>query len=133
MSNALLTYMQSQQDAYLADLAEMVNLDCGTEFKAGVDRVGAMMRRHLARVGAEVTPFPLTAYGDCLLGTLRGSGQARIFMIGHLDTVYPVGTAATRQMRVDGDRILGPGVADMKDGLLAGIYAIQTLQASGWD
>lgn len=133
MSNPLLDYMQTQQSAYLTDLAEMVNLDCGTEFKVGVDRVGAMMQRHLASVGAEVQTFPLSDYGDCVLGTVRGGGTARIFLIGHLDTVYPVGTAAMRPMRIEGDRVLGPGVADMKNGLLAGIYALRALQATGGD
>ena len=133
MTHPLYQFMLERQDSFLADLAEMVNLDCGTEYKAGVDQVGAMMRLHLTSLGAEVKTFPLDDYGDCLLGTLRGSGQARIFMIGHLDTVYPVGTAAQRPMRFEGDRILGPGVADMKDGLLAGVYALRALQAMGWN
>ena len=133
MPHPLLAHMLAQQSAFLADLGEMVNLDCGTEYKPGVDRVGAMMKRHFVSLGAEIQTFPLADYGDCLLGTVRGSGAARIFMIGHLDTVYPVGTAASRPMRQADDRVLGPGVADMKDGLLAGIYAIRALQSLGWD
>lgn len=133
MTHPLLAYLLTQQSAFLADLGEMVNLDCGTEYKPGVDLVGAMMKRHFVSLGAEIQTFPLADYGDCLLGTVRGSGAARIFMIGHLDTVYPVGTAAVRPMRVEGDRILGPGAADMKDGLLAGIYALRALQSLGLD
>ncbi len=133
MSHPLLAAMLDREAQYLTDLAEMVNLDCGTEYKPGVDRVSAMMRRHFAALDAEVQTFPLPDYGDCLMGTVRGSGQARVFMIGHLDTVYPVGTAVERPMRFEGDRILGPGVADMKDGLLAGIYALRLLRAAGWD
>ncbi len=133
MTDPLLTYARDQQAAFLADLAEMVNLDCGTEYKPGVDVAGAIMRRHLLSLGAEIVTFPLDDYGDCLLGTLHGSGEASIFLIGHLDTVYPVGTAEARPMRIEGRHVLGPGVADMKDGLLAGIYALRALQALGLD
>ncbi len=133
MSNQFLSMMQEFQSAYLTDLAEMVNIDCGTETKSGVDKVGDMMRRHFASIDAAVQTFPQTHYGDCLLGTVRGSGDARIFMIGHLDTVYPVGTAAARPMRREGDRLLGPGVCDMKNGVLAGIYAVRLLRAAGWN
>ncbi|MFN8473053.1 MAG: M20 family metallopeptidase [Anaerolineae bacterium] len=133
MTNEFLSLMRELESAYLNDLAEMVNIDCGTETKPGVDAVGDMMRRHFAAIGADVQTFPQTEYGDCLLGTLRGSGAARIFMIGHLDTVYPVGTAAARPMRQEGDRLLGPGVCDMKNGLLAGVYALRLLQAVGWN
>lgn len=133
MTHPLLAYMLTQQASFLDDLAELVNLDCGTEYKPGVDRVGEIMRRHFIGLGAEIQTFPLNDYGNCILGVVRGSGKARIFMIGHLDTVYPVGTAATRPMRIEGDRILGPGVSDMKDGLLAGLYAIRTLKEIDWD
>ena len=128
-----LSQMRELEDGYLSDLKEMVNIDCGTETKSGVDAVGDMMRRHFTSIGAEIQTFPQAQYGDCLLGVVRGSGDARIFMIGHLDTVYPVGTAAARPMRREGSRLLGPGVCDMKDGLLAGIYALRLLQAAGWD
>jgi glutamate carboxypeptidase len=54
-------------------------------------------------------------------------------LIGHLDTVYPDGTAAARPMRFEGGHILGPGVCDMKGGLLVGMYAMRALQIIGFD
>ncbi len=54
-------------------------------------------------------------------------------LLGHLDTVYPDGTAAARPMRYDGNKILGPGVCDMKGGLLAGLYALRALQTIGFE
>jgi glutamate carboxypeptidase len=54
-------------------------------------------------------------------------------MIGHTDTVFDPGTVAERPFRVEGDRAFGPGVTDMKGGLLTGFYAVEVLQAAGFD
>jgi glutamate carboxypeptidase len=125
---AILTWLQERQPQFLDDLRALVNVDCGTSNKTGVDAVGALFRDRLRAAGFVLTEFPLTEYGDCCLGTLRGTGRARILLIGHLDTVYPDGTAAARPMRYEDRRIIGPGVSDMKSGLLAGLYAVQALQ-----
>ena len=50
-------------------------------------------------------------------------------MLGHFDTVYPLGTLATMPCRIDGGRLSGPGVLDMKSGITLMWYAIQALQA----
>jgi glutamate carboxypeptidase len=77
--------------------------------------------------------------GDVLVATLSGpgaggaNGNARVLLVGHMDTVFPDGTAAARPFRIDGDRALGPGVSDMKGGLLAGFHAVSLLQRAGFD
>ena len=125
-------WLQGQLPQFLADLQTLVNVDCGTANKAGVDAVGRLFRNQLRRTGCELTEFPLPDYGDCLLATLRGRGTARVLLSGHLDTVYPEGTVALRPMRIEGGRILGPGANDMTAGLLAGLYAMRALQDSGF-
>jgi len=129
---ALTTWLQDRRSKFLDDLQALVNVDCGTSNKAGVDAVGRLFRERLRAGGFELTEFPLAKYGDCCLATLRGTGQARILLVGHLDTVYPDGVVAERPMRVEGQRILGPGVSDMKAGLLAGLYAVRALQHVGF-
>jgi glutamate carboxypeptidase len=125
-------WLEEQLLQYLADLQSLVNVDCGTANKAGVDAVGRLFRGQLLATGCELTEFPLADYGDCLLATWRGSGTARILLSGHLDTVYPEGTVAARPMRIDGGRIFGPGANDMKAGLLTGLYAVRALQQAGF-
>ncbi len=67
--------------------------------------------------------------GAVVVGTLEGKGtNGRVLLVGHMDTVFPQGTAESRPFRVEDDRAYGPGVADMKNGLLAGFYAVQSLQ-----
>jgi glutamate carboxypeptidase len=129
----LSAWLRSQLPRFLADLQILVNVDCGTANKAGVDAVGRLFREQLRATGCELTGFPLADYGDCLLATWRGSGQARILLSGHLDTVYPEGTVAARPMRIEGGRIYGPGANDMKAGLLAGLYAVRALQQAGFE
>jgi len=127
------TWLQEKLPEFIDDLRLLVDVDCGTANKAGVDAVGGLFRERLRTAGFELTEFPLTEYGHCCLATLRGTGQARILLMGHLDTVYPDGTAAARPMRSEGRRIIGPGVSDMKSGLLAGLYAVRGLQHVGFN
>jgi glutamate carboxypeptidase len=54
-------------------------------------------------------------------------------MLGHADTVYPDGSAAARPMKIVGDKVLGPGTCDMKAGILAGLYAVRSLDHAGWN
>jgi glutamate carboxypeptidase len=72
--------------------------------------------------------------GDVVVATLHGKGSnGRILLVGHMDTVFPEGTAESRPFRVEGVRAYGPGVADMKNGLLAGFYAVRCLQELALD
>ncbi|MGY3941642.1 M20 family metallopeptidase [Aeromonas tecta] len=114
---------------YLAELAPLINLDCGSLHKPGITRVAELMAAkyeamggwHIKRVdcgvagpGLEIRNQPDAAHIDVML-------------IGHMDTVFPLGTAAARPMTSDGERAYGPGVSDMKSGLLNIVYALRTL------
>jgi glutamate carboxypeptidase len=125
-------WLQEQLPQFLDDLRALVNVDCGTSNKRGVNAVGELFYDQLQATRLELTEFPLVDYGDCCLATLRGAGKAKILLIGHLDTVYPDGTVAQRPMRIEGRRVLGPGVSDMKGGLLVGLYAIRALRHIGF-
>ncbi|MBI5879438.1 MAG: M20 family metallopeptidase [Chloroflexi bacterium] len=117
---------------FLADLAELVNQDCGSYNKTGVDSAGEWISDRALAWGWAVQRLPVEKYGDCWIIRMRGDGRGRLMLSGHLDTVYPDGTAAERPMRREGSRILGPGTCDMKAGLLAGMYAMRALQQTGF-
>jgi glutamate carboxypeptidase len=131
--NSIRSFLETSQSAFLDDLATLVGIDCGTHNKAGVDRVGEWVRLRCEAWGWEVLRYPQTDYGDCWLARLHGSGEGRVMLMGHLDTVYPDGTVAARPMKRDGNKILGPGTCDMKAGVLAGLYALRALQTSGFN
>jgi glutamate carboxypeptidase len=116
---------------YLADLERLVNVDCGTYSKDGVDEIGRWLALQLSDLGAAVEIDPNDDLGDCVVGVLTGSGARSALIIGHLDTVFPDGTVAERPYLVSDGRAHGPGVDDMKAGLLAGVYALRALRLLG--
>ncbi len=125
-------YLQNNYEAFLRDLNELVSVDCGTHNKAGVDVVGAWVGKRCADWGWQVERLAQAQYGDLWKASLGGRGSGRILLLGHLDTVYADGTAAARPMRFEGEKLLGPGVCDMKGGLLVGLYAVRALQQAGF-
>ncbi len=131
--NGLLAYLQPRLDAFLQDLALLSSVDCGTRNKAGVDAAGRAMRERLEAAGLIVEVFPHETMGDALVARLAGPGRAHVLLIGHLDTVYPAGWPTAHPFIIDGDVAHGPGTADMKAGLLSGLYALDALRATGFD
>jgi glutamate carboxypeptidase len=125
---ALRALVEASREAYLVDLRRLVDIDCGSYTKSGVDEVGRFVAGELGRLGAEVAVHPSADLGDTVVGVLRGDGTRRALLIGHMDTVFDPGTAAGRPFRIDGPRAYGPGVTDMKGGLLAGLYALAALR-----
>jgi len=119
------------QQALLSDLETIVNMDSGTYHKAGVDQVAQYMKGRLEASEFAVTVQPQQEYGANLVATRRGQGNARILLIGHMDTVFPEGEPQRRPFTIKDGHALGPGVLDMKSGLLLGIYALDLLRAVG--
>jgi glutamate carboxypeptidase len=118
---------------YLADLEQLVNIDCGTYTPEGVDEVGRWTARFLGELGAEidVRPDPEGRFAKTVVATFHGRADGpRVLLIGHMDTVFDAGTAASRPFRLDDEgQAFGPGVTDMKSGLLAGLYALKSIIA----
>ena len=115
---------------YLANLERLVNIDCGSYTPSGVNEVGRWTGDFLAELGADVVfrPDPAGRLGDTVVATFTGqAGGARALLIGHLDTVFDPGTAASRPFRLEDGIAHGPGVTDMKSGLLAGLFALKAL------
>ncbi len=123
--------IRAAEPAYLDDLARLVNIDCGSYTPAGVEEVAAFVAGFLADLGAEVVrhPDPDGRLGPTIVGTVSGAAGAgpRILLIGHMDTVFEPGTAAERPFRIEDRAAYGPGVTDMKSGLLTGLYGLRAM------
>lgn len=126
-AQALTSYLDPRLPAYIEELRQLCAIECPTSSKAGVDEAGAWVRRWAGARGWELRDWPDATAGDNLVASIRGGGRLRVMLVAHLDTVYPVGVAAERPMRIEGDTLLGPGSADNKSGLLSGLYAMAAL------
>ena len=135
----LLENVGGRYDEFVDALREMVNVDCGSYTPEGVNVIADQCQKRFERAGWEVERRehdPAEGeqrLGDIVIGRVEGSGRTRLLMIGHMDTVFDPGTAAERPFRIEGDRALGPGVTDMKGGLLTGFFAVETLLEAGFD
>ena len=116
----------SRAPVFRERLATLVGVDTGADSPEGRDEVADTLAGWAAACGCE-TEIVTRAGGGHLICRLTGGGSGRIVLLGHHDTVFPKGTAATRPMAVRGGRAYGPGVADMKGGLLVALAAMEAL------
>ena len=133
---ALLPLVAAREPLYLERLAELVGIDSGSQDVAGVNRVVDRCEQWLRDDGYLVERHRGKGTGDALVarivgGLPREAGGRRVLLLGHLDTVFPSGTAAQRPFRTEGGRAYGPGVCDDKGGVLAGLTAVQALADAG--
>ena len=132
--NDVLDWLDGQREAMTALLADLVNIDSGSYNKAGVDAVAARLDAHLEAAGIPTERVENEDFGDALRATVAGrSGAANrpILLMGHRDTVFPDGTASERPFTVDGDLAYGPGVADMKSGLVMNTFVLEAFHRAG--
>ena len=120
-------------EQYLEDLKTTVNIDSGTYTKAGIDRVAEYLEERFQSSGFYTRIEREKEYGNHLVATHMGSAPEgpRILLVGHIDTVFPEGEAERRPFTIsakNGGRIAtGPGVLDMKSGVLIGLYGLRIL------
>ena len=111
----------------------LVNRDCGSGNKAGVDSVGQDIRRFLEPLGFMVRFHEYEKAGNMLVAEYGDMTKPFMILTGHMDTVFADGTAAERPFTVQDGRVTGPGVLDMKGGITVMLYAVKTLLESGWN
>lgn len=99
-------------------LERMVNTDSPSHHPAGAGQVQTMLQEELSKLGFATKVHPASEVGHSVLeANLDGNGHSRVILLGHADTVFPVGTAMARPYMSSGTRAYGPGVSDMKGGL----------------
>ena len=119
-------------------LRELVEVESPSEDKAAVDRANALVAGWAEGLGGKIKRHRQRAFGDVLelrFGATPGnktrSKLPRILLLGHLDTVWPLGTLAKMPWRESDGKLFGPGVLDMKAGVVMALEAIAALQQLG--
>ena len=108
-------------------LGKFVCCESPSRQKAAVDRFGEIVASEWRRRGAKVRVLRHPARGNQVRAEMwlgRGRPKGQLMVLGHLDTVYPLGTLATMPFRVQGGRAFGPGTFDMKGGLVIALTAV---------
>ncbi|WP_407154273.1 M20 family metallopeptidase [Bradyrhizobium sp. STM 3557] len=131
MSEQIRSWLASQREPMLKLLERVVNIDSGSYDKAGVDAVGEVFEEFFVSHGIEVERFARDISGDIFRARIPGPGNAPIVLMGHRDTVFPKGEAARRPFSIKDGRAYGPGVADMKGGLVLNAFVLAAFKKFG--
>lgn len=128
------TYIDGQHEAMLRLWEELVNTESGSRNLEGVAAVTDILRREMEASGMRTKVLPVDNAAGVLVGEWNWeSSKAPLVFLGHMDTVFPDGTVAKNPFRVDDEGFAhGPGVLDMKPGLVIALFAIRALAAAGW-
>ncbi len=128
---ALTTYLKEQETAMHDALRRLVLIPSGTSNKAGVDAVCREVYGLLEGLPLERRILPQERYGDMLIASVPPAERSpRVLLVGHMDTIFPA-ESAFLGWREDEKNFYGPGVIDMKGGIVVGIFALKALAALG--
>ena len=114
----------------VALLKRLVEIESPSTDKAAVDRLGAVVAGELGRLGAAVTIDAQTAVGDNVIGQW-GEGEEGLLVLCHMDTVFGLGTLARQPWREVNDKVMGPGVVDMKASIALALTVLAAFKDIG--
>ena len=128
---SLLGHFQVELQPMLGCLRKTVEIESPSNSKPGVDRLASFLAREFRQCGGKVHLLRHPVSGSAVSAKFWGGKfkQKPILLLGHLDTVWETGTLSRMPFRVHGGRAFGPGVLDMKSGIVIGLWAIRALQA----
>lgn len=128
----LLRFSKARQQVMAELLGTFVACESPSHDKAAVDAMGELVAKQWRHRGAEVKILRQSKRGDHVRAEAwlaEGIPQGQILVLGHLDTVYPLGTLAEMPFRISGGRAWGPGTFDMKGGLVLALFAFDALKS----
>lgn len=133
--DGLMAWLDDQRSAMVELLGKIVNIDSGSYDHTGVNEVGLVIKAHLEDRGMTTMIIERPDAGFCLTSTIDvghdNPSNQHILLMGHRDTVFSKGEALKRPFRVEGDRAFGPGVADMKCGLVLNTFVAEAFHRFG--
>ena len=134
--NQITAWLATQHDAMVALLRDMVDIDSGSYNKPGIDAVGAVVQRFMRSQNIPVQTLPQQKHGDCLRAAVPWDGPAgnaggNVVLMGHRDTVFPDGETTRRPFTIRDGIAYGPGVADMKAGLVMNCFVLAAFAKFG--
>jgi glutamate carboxypeptidase len=126
----LLETAQASLPQMVQDLKSMVEIESPSDSPQALNVLADHLSERLNLLGARVERIPVLRGGD-LVTARYGSNERAVMLLGHMDTVWPLGTLARRPVRIEGDRLYGPGSFDMKAGLVIALHSLEILKKLG--
>ena len=128
----LLSWLDTQEDNMVTLLRDLVNIDSNSFDKAGVDRVAERIAEFFDEQLIPYETIPIATHGDGMRAIVAGgNGNRPILLCGHRDTVFPTGEVEKRPFEVRDGKAFGPGVADMKPGLVINAFIMAAFNKFG--
>ena len=125
-----LRYFEDRREQMVDTIRQLVEIESPSDDKKAVDQIAALLAGRFERLGGHSKFHRTQNFGDHLQVDFAGKrGGKPILLLGHYDTVYPVGTLKTMPCRVSDGRVWGPGTLDMKSGIAMMLHAIEGLRA----
>ena len=129
-SGPFLDYCLANHDWLLEFIEALVAIESPSDDPAAVNRCGAELASRLEAIGGRISRVQSATAGDHLRAGF-GAGPRQILLLGHFDTVWPVGQLARMPLKRDGGRLHGPGVFDMKAGIGLATLATRAVMDRG--
>lgn len=130
----LFNEIEKLNSKYIDMWQEFCNMESPTAYKEGVDKCGAYVVDWAKDMGFEVEVCHQEKAGDVICITMNPHAKEQPFCIsGHMDTVHPVGLFGTPAVKMDEEKIYGPGVTDCKGGIVAGMLSMEALKNTGFE
>lgn len=124
-----LHHFESRLDQLVETICEFITIESPSDSKPSTDQMGAHLAQKFAQIGGSPRLHHAEEYGDNLQIDFPGSSDEKpVLLLGHFDTVYPLGTLSTMPCHVENGRLYGPGVLDMKAGIAQMLVALEALQ-----
>lgn len=123
--------VSDRHQATLDLLKRLVEFESPSSEKASVDRLIDFLERQINERGGTVERLQQEEFGDLLVGRIGSGDQRPLLVMTHVDTVWPVGTIETMPWRVDGDKVHGPGIYDMKASAAMMLTALDVINEHG--
>jgi glutamate carboxypeptidase len=124
-----IAYFSDRRDQIVSTIRDLVEIESPSDNKAAVDRIGEAVAKKFSQLGGAVRVHPAKDFGNHLQVDFAGKSAAKpVLLLGHYDTVYPLGTLASMPCKVVADKLTGPGVLDMKSGIGLMLHAVAALQ-----
>jgi glutamate carboxypeptidase len=129
-----LRYFSEHQDRIVETIRELVEIESPTDNKPAIDRIAAFLASKFESLGGRTHLHRSNEFGDSLqidfaAPSREPTNRRPVLLLGHYDTVYPLGSLAATPCKIENGHLRGPGVLDMKSGIALMLHSIEALQA----